>query len=55
MLDLCLMGETRPVMRAEVADLRLSKRAKRIAYSSAALSLLLFLTAVLVASNAMPS
>jgi len=52
MLDLCLVAETRPVTRAEVADLRLSKRAKRIAYSFAVLSLMFFLVAVLVASNA---
>lgn len=52
MLDLCLAAETRPVTRDEVANLRLSQRARRVAYSFAALSLIFFLLAVLVASNA---
>lgn len=52
MLDLCLAAETRPVTRAEVANLRLSQRARRVAYSFAALSLMFFIVAVLVASNA---
>ncbi|CAH2786430.1 MAG: hypothetical protein CBARDCOR_4070 [uncultured Caballeronia sp.] len=35
MLDLCPAAETRPVTRAEVANLRLSQRARHIAYSFA--------------------